>query len=260
MSTLKWPHRPHPRHVGAIVEHQVKSWALKQAQHKNASLEQWPVVTISGESGTEKEELGQALAERLGYISWGHEILTELARLLHTDEAAVAAFDKDTRIAIVDLLGSSAFNQEVVADSYAAHLRRIVESIARRGRAVLVGRGSQYMVDPLRALRVRLVAPPELRARAVEKREAISFEAAKELVSSRDSERAAFVLDAMGKDISDPTDYDVLVNTGTYARERAVGLVVMAYLAKFGELPLTTEEQKKELPLAPVPTHLPAAD
>jgi hypothetical protein len=40
--------------------------------------------------------------------------------------------------------------------------------------------------------------------------------------------------------------YDVVVNTGTNAGERAEAVVLMAYLAKFGEWPLTAQALKGE--------------
>jgi cytidylate kinase len=84
-----------------------------------------------------------------------------------------------------------------------------------------------------------MVAPFDFRVRAVEAGAGIPLEAAKRMIVAGEKERAAFVLHALGQNVADPAHYDVVVNTGTYAGERAESVVLMAYLAKFGEWPLT---------------------
>ena len=240
MTELKWPHLPQPRDVGVIVENQVKRWAFNQQKRQpDAPPVAWPVITISRESGTQGAELGQRLAERLGFSCWDRALVTQIARLMRTDEATVAHQQQHTRSAIVDLLGLSVFQQQDLATDYSKQLRRIVDSISRRGNAVIVGRGSQFLVDPGNALRVRLVAPFEFRAQTVATRDAISSEAAKREVALTDGERIAFVRQSTGHDVTDPTNYDIVINAGLYAGERLDAVVLMAYLAKFGELPLT---------------------
>lgn len=242
MAELNWPHLPQPRDVRVIVEEQVKRWAFhKQKGQPVTPPVLWPVVTISRESGTQGSELGQRLAERLGFSCWDRALVTEIARLMHTDEATIAALDERTRGAVLDLFGLSAFSQQDVSVDYAKQLRRIIDSISRRGNAVIVGRGSQFLVDPSSALRVRLVAPFELRAHTVATRDGVSPEVAKQQVVSTDAERVAFVHKCSGHDVSDPTHYDIVVNASVYAGERLDAVVLMAYLAKFGELPLTEQ-------------------
>jgi cytidylate kinase len=244
MTQIKWPHRPHARNVGAIVENQVRRWAFNNQKRASGALpEHWPVVTISRECGTQGTALGRRVAERLGFSCWDSEIVTEIARLLHTDETTVAAFDEHTRGAIEDLIGSSIF-QNIMSADYAVNVRRVIDSIARRGSAVIVGRGAQFIVDPNRALRVRLVAPFEHRVREVETLNGIASEAAKRIIESGDKERAAFVRQITEQNVADPAQYDVVINTGIYEGERADALVLMAYLAKFGELPLTEHVSK----------------
>jgi hypothetical protein len=50
----------------------------------------------------------------------------------------------------------------------------------------------------------------------------------------------------MGQNVADPLHYDLVINTDTYGGERAEAVVLMAYLAKFGEWPLTARELKAE--------------
>jgi hypothetical protein len=50
----------------------------------------------------------------------------------------------------------------------------------------------------------------------------------------------------MGPNVADPAYYDVVVNTEIHAGERGEAVVLMAYLAKFGDWPLTAPAPKGE--------------
>jgi hypothetical protein len=121
-------------------------------------------------------------------------------------------------------------SQETASTDYTDLVRRIFNSIAHRGGAVIVGRGAQFLVAPRESLRVRLVARRPSRSEMPKGGERIQF---------GDNESASFVLHAMGHDVADPAYFDLVVNTETYMRESALSLVLMAYFAKFGHWPST---------------------
>ncbi len=245
MSAWSWRHRQ-PRDVGAIVEEQVRRWELRSYRARASSVAGWPVVTISRQFGTLGLELGQRVATRLGFSYWDREIVTEIARRLHAPEESVSVFDEHHRSALDDLFGVT-FDQDAVSADYGDQLRAIVRSITRKGSAVIVGRGSQYLVEPERALRVRLVAPHGLRVSEIASRAGISLEDAAHRIRAGDRDRAQFMRQYFGKDGTDPTDYDVVVNTANYPTERADALLLMSYLTKFGHLPAAARDVEREL-------------
>jgi cytidylate kinase len=234
-----------------MVEEQVRHWELKPRRLQGGSPEVWPVVTISREFGTRGVAFGRRVAERLGFRCWDREIVTEIVRRLHTNPETVSTLDGHAHDAIDDLLGVI-LGQAVIAADYGDQLRQIVGSIAQRGSAVIVGRGAQFLVDPQHALRVRLVAPFEHRVREVETRATLPFDEAARKVRAGDRDRVAFLRQHFGEDGSNPVHYDLLVNTGIYTPERADALVLMAYLAKFGQLPPSTQGDSEESSSGPV--------
>ena len=227
-----------------MVEAQARHWALKQSGPRDVVQEAWPVVTISREVGDQDLALGRNVAGRLGFSYRDHDLVMELVGQLNTDSATSISFDRRMREAIEEFLGTGTPAREVALTDYDEQIRLIVDLIARRGGVVIDGRGAQFLVDPRNALRVRLVAPLELRARRVELRDHISFAAARQSVLSGDRARAAFVLGGLGHDVTDPAHFDIVVNTETYPGERAVALVLMAYFAKFGDRPLAVHALK----------------
>jgi cytidylate kinase len=259
MAELKWQERRHPRDVAAIVEEQIRRWQLHFADRTEASPEAWPVITISRQFGSLGVALGRRLAERLGFSCWDREIVSEIARRLHTPEETIRAFDEREHTVLDDLFGV-ALEQTALTVDYGDQLRAVVRSVVSEGRAVIVGRGGQFLVDPQHALRVRLVAPFELRVREVATRTRVSLEEAAERVRSRDRDRERFTEQHFGTDGVDPAVYDVVVNTAIYTPRRAETLVLAAYLAKFGGLPLTLRRADESSAYAPQQEELPATD
>jgi cytidylate kinase len=258
MQELKWPHQQRPREVGAMVDAQVRHWVFRQ-KGQEPPLEEWPTVTISCEFDAQGVALGHGIAERLGFSYCDQESVRTLARQMHADDTSPGERDLQRRNVLEDLLGAFASYQDAASAGVAEQVRRLVSSIARHGSAVIVARDASCLVDPHHALRVRLVVPLETRIKEIETCADVARPVSKRTIARNDNDRADFVWQALGQSIADPAHYDVVVNTGTYAQERAEAVVLMAYLAKFGEWPLTAHVLRGE-GLAASYHKLPAVD
>jgi len=230
-----------------MVDAQVKNWVFNQLGQDSPS-QVWPSVTIACESEAQGVALGRGIAERLGFGYCDSDGLSELARQMQARDGTLGDLGRQRRDVLEDLLGAFSPHQNVASAGFSEQLRSIVSSIARRGSAVIVAREASYLVDPHRALRVRLVAPVEIRIKEIETRSHVSMAVAKRMMATNDKDRAAFIRRSLGHSIDDPAHYDVVVNTGTYAQERAEAVVLMAYLAKFDEWPVTAQVLRGEGP------------
>jgi cytidylate kinase len=242
MAEIKWTHRHHPRNVEFIVEQQVRRWQLRPDKTASEGGHYWPVVTISREFGSLGLALGQRVAERLGFSFWDHEIVSAVAQQLHVEPNKVGTVDERPVGAMAQLFNALHLGREDIGDDYYDQLRLLLASIGRRGAAVIVGRGAHMATEPAHTLRVRLVAPLVHRVRDYQEQYGTGTEEAYRQVRAGDKDRADFVRQAYHVDVADPTFYDVLINVGTFSPERADSLVLMAYLAKFGEIPVQTHE------------------
>lgn len=249
MQEWKWPHQQSPRDLGAMVDAQVRNWVFSQQGQESPSRE-WPSVTIACEFGDRGVALGRGIAERLGFSYCDPENVRELARQMHAREGAAGELGRQRRNVLEDLLGAFAPHQDVASADYSEQFRSIVSSIARHGNAVIVDREASCLVDPHRALRVRLVAPLETRIKEIETHAHVSLAVAKRMIATDDTDRAALIRRTLGHSLADPAHYDVVVNTGTYAQERAEAVVLLAYLAKFGQWPVTAHVLRGEGPSA----------
>ena len=247
--------RHHPRDVRSIVDEQVLRSAV-QVEPVTETDNVWPVVTISREFGTRGQAVGLRVARQLGFSAWDRELVQTVAERLHTSEFALSEFDERHRGALEDFF-SSVWREDSLSVRYGELLRGLVKTIVRRGRAVIVGRGAQFLVDPEASLRVRLVAPFHERVRSYEEQLNLTHEGAETMVRAGDKERVEYVRKEFGKDESDPTSYDLLINVSTYPPERSDALILMAYLAKFGSLPegahIAEDSEPRRYPVSEAP-------
>lgn len=108
------------------------------------------------------------------------------------------------------------------------HLVKVVNTIADHGRAVIVGRGANFILPPEERFSVRIVAPLEIRIQNVARAYNVPAEKARKRVIGRESRRSAFIRKSYNADISDPQNYDLTINTGRVRIETAVEAVIAA--------------------------------
>jgi len=240
-----------PRHVARIVEEQVGRWKLHQAP-ANRSSQHWPVITISRQFGANAEEVGRRIAGRLGFSYWDHQIVTSIAEAFRIDELTVEQLDEHARGVIEDLLSVTLFGQGMTEPDYGEQLRHLLRAIDRRGSAVIVGRGAHCIVDPGQSLRVRVICPIAQRVAMYCARSDASEETALRRIRAADRDRADFVRREFGVDVDESSQYDLTINSATFGPSRADALIMMAYLAKFGQLPNEAHEGLAEPRANPV--------
>ena len=224
--------------IHELVEQQVKRWIAEQARRgaQPGLIHELPrpVVTISREAGANGTALGRLVAAKLGFQLWDQELVQRVAEQSGASEAIFAAVDEHSRNAIQDLLTGILVGDAGTQTEYLASLLRVIHAVANKGSAVIVGRGAQFVIDPEKALRVRVVGPIESRTREVATARNLSEREARGEVERIDRERLGFIRHHFRRDAADPSAYDLLVNVVAIPRAPAAEVVVAAYHAKFG--------------------------
>jgi cytidylate kinase len=114
---------------------------------------------------------------------------------------------------------------------------KVVCTIAEHGRAVIVGRGANFILPPEKRFSVRVVAPLDVRIQNIARRFGVSAEEAKRRVIRRESRRSAFIRQSFNADISDPIHYDLTITTGKLSIESAVEAVISAVMVTVVDAP-----------------------
>ncbi|MGB5750918.1 MAG: cytidylate kinase-like family protein [Desulfobacterales bacterium] len=221
--------------VDQFVKNQVKKWETQFSGKKAKAEAQIPVITVAMEPGSGGSLIAQKIAEQLEFDLFHRDIVQQIAKTAKIRSTVVNSLEKERLSGVKDFISSLMEDQYIHPDTYLKHLLVVISTIAKHGRAVIVGRGANFILPAEDIFAVRVIAPLEKRIREVALTYRVTTEEAKRRVIQRESKRKAFVGHSFHADISDPIHYDLTINTGKMSIESAVEAVIGAVMAKLGE-------------------------
>jgi cytidylate kinase len=208
------------RSLQQIVEEQVQRWHLMK---KTAPLKQTaPTVTVSREPGSGGRVIAEALAAELGFDIFHQEMILQLSDSAKVQQRILETLDEKGMNVLEEWISSLVNKQHLWPDQYLKHLMKLVGVIGRHGSAVIVGRGANFMLPPDRCLKLRIIAPRRTRIENVVRLHEATHQEAERRIIRSESERRAFVRKYFNADISDPLNYDMVLNTGRVDVKAAV--------------------------------------
>lgn len=199
--------------IHRLIEEQVGRW--EALRRKPPEVRQMPVVTISREPGSGGRPIAEAVADKLGFDLFDQEIINAMAKNADTTTRVIRTLDEKSVSMIDDWVSAAISQRHLWPDELSRVLMRVIGTIARHGRAVIIGRGANFVLPPEARFRVRIIAPLDRRISRVAETYGVSREEAKSRVLRTESDRRAFVRKYFHSDIRDPRNYDMVLNTGT---------------------------------------------
>ncbi len=197
------------------------------------------VITISRQYGAGAMALGHRLADKYGYTLASREIVQSIADKAKVSTDFVLSVEKEagTRLSrfMTRIISSRGMASKILRDDsgyideklYLDYLVLTVVQIADEGNAVIMGRGSQYILKTHPdAYHILLVDDLENRIRRVEKREKISFEQAARIVNHEDKRRLSLYHRLGKQDYDRPGLYHLVLNMSRLSLDKAFNLVV----------------------------------
>lgn len=174
------------------------------------------------------------LAERLGRegegrSSWSVFDANLIETMLRENHFSpeIAAYLPERRLSEVNALIGEIVGLHPNLWSLIQKTNRLTRELARRGRAIFVGRGAAFATAGFRhGVHIRLVAPAEYRARQTAERLGISIQAAAAENRRKDAARRAYVRANFSADGTDPTVYDMVINTARVPLAEAAEIVI----------------------------------
>jgi cytidylate kinase len=202
------------------------------------------VICISHADGAGGREIGQRVAERLGFRYVDEEIVARAAAKGGISPADVADVEqrKSALIRLLRELGRGVATESygfpvshgpastaAAPDAIRSLIQDAIVETASSGRVVLVAHAAaRALSEKTGVLRVLVSASPETRAHRVAEAEEIELKDAKRAIADADAARADYIRRFYDVRSEQPTDYDLVVNTDTLSFERAVELVALA--------------------------------
>ncbi|MBW1711745.1 MAG: cytidylate kinase-like family protein [Deltaproteobacteria bacterium] len=195
------------------------------------------VVCISRQYGAGGVTVGQMVADRLGYRFVDLAILSEVAHEAHISVEWVAEVERSVGDKLARLVPKILANKHFVrylpgtADKfeekrYREFLKTVIAKLGAAGQAVILGRGSQFILahDP-EAVRVLLVAGEEDRVNSLMKRYRLSRPKAVSIATTSEKHRLNFLKAFEAGNPDDPSLYHLVINTSLVGLEDAADLI-----------------------------------
>ena len=215
------------RSMERLIEEQMHRWQLMHTEQK-VEREVLPIITISREPGSGGRIVAQKLAANLNVELFHQEVLHEMAKRGEVSRQMLATMDERGLSTLEDWISSLVYNRHMWPDEYLRHLMNVIGTIGKHGRAVVVGRGANFILPPEQRFRVRITAPRKFRIRKVAQEFNFSEEDAKRRVIKTESDRKAFIRKYFNADIADPDNYDLTINTENLSVDHAAQVVAAA--------------------------------
>ena len=223
----------HTRSIEQIIQEQIKKWEAV-LRDKEKTQTSFPIITVSRQAGSGGHILAQRLTKDLGLDFFDQEIIQAIAENAHIRTSVVRTLDEKGVSAIESMITAITDEQHLWRYEYLDHLLRVIGAIGKHGHAVILGRGANFILPQEDILRVRIVAPLEVRIKNTAEWLNLSLAEAKKQVLKVESDRIAFIRKYFNADIDDPVNNDIIINTKNMSIDAAVDIVKAALKIKYG--------------------------
>jgi len=217
--------KPKTRSIEQIIEEQVRRWQIIQTEEKKAD-ERISVITISREPGSGGNILGERLSQQLQFDLFYQEFVHKMAESAHVSVRLLETLDEKGASVLEEWISSLVDKRHLWPDRYLQHLMKIIGTIGKHGRAVIVGRGANFVLPPEKRISLRVISPLETRIRNVSQAFGAAAAEARSRILKTESDRKAFIKKYFNEDIQNPLNYDVIINTEDLSVDDAVNAVI----------------------------------
>ena len=236
----------HSTRPSAAAERQMRTWAQLQEMAAKAvsksPAERLPprtvnFVAISRESGTDGAAVAQLVAETLDWHDYSRNLRDHVAQWYQEPRLKLDVVDETGGNWVFDMFGPWLDHSLITHEKFVAQVAHMIHILARRGPAVFVGRGAQFLLPRAQTFAVRLVAPEAYRIERVQQRRNFATRGeARRFIRSTDAGRRDFISRHFHHDVADPHLYELVINVQGVGPIGAAAEIVFAVCRAQGRL------------------------
>ena len=194
------------------------------------------VITISRQFGAGGRTLGKLISEKLGYTFADTEIIQRIAELANVSQNFAESVEKEagTRLSkVINSMVSMKWVDRILAGEhgyideqiYLDYLVLIIAQIAEEGNVVIIGRGSQYILDDHPdAFHILLIDELKNRIQFMMNNYNLPLNKASKIVNNEDIRRINLYKKLRKTNYDDPSLYDIVLNMSRCTISKAVRL------------------------------------
>ncbi|MBQ9359098.1 MAG: cytidylate kinase-like family protein [Abditibacteriota bacterium] len=185
------------------------------------------IITISRTTGSGASIVAQRLAEDMGWTVWDRSLLLSLAKDSRIQKEILRVIDEkhldEASSYAYSLFGDTTLGGMV----YTRQLARTIWAICARNRAIIIGRGANFIVP--NALHIRIDAPFGVRVENMVRFENMSRQEAEKHLKISDRDRRNFLVKSFGRDKVESFPFDLQLNMNRLTKDDASQLIKLAF-------------------------------
>ena len=218
-----------------LVNKQFREHFLKLKLSAKKKQKVLPCITVSQENGSGGRPIAQLVSKQLHYKFYDKELIELIAKKFRVKKSLVRSLDEKTQGSIESIIDNFLGLRRLSEHAYIKSLARVVLSICSKENAVILGRGSNFIVLSDQALRVRVIAPFKTRikiSKTFEYPKLTEMDIREKLLKVH-IERKKFIRKYFHKNLSNANYYDLVINTEHLSIEQSAEIITSAYKTKF---------------------------
>ncbi len=208
-----------------FIQELVEKWGNSPGTDGNRDASRITVVTVSSDPGSGGQIIAKGIADQMGYDLFQRDIIREIADRADISASVIDSIEKEGLSGIEDFIATLVSRRYLWPEMYLEQLMKVISVIGKHGKAVIAGRGANFILPQNERLSIRVVAPMDLRILNISRLLNISEDEARKRVIMKEAKRRAFIRKSFNADISDPINYDLTFNTEFIRYEAAVEVV-----------------------------------
>jgi cytidylate kinase len=193
-------------------------------------------IALSREAGARGGAIGRRVGQKLGWQVFDQELLEYMAQDGVVRQGVMDNLKPAACVWAEERLQQLLREQNLSQNPAILTLARVVLALGVQGEAVMIGRGSGFILPRASTLYVRLVAPLEERIAYMSQWQRLPVEEAAEMVRMRDERRVEFLQTHFHRHGGDVHQYDMLLNTSLLGEEVCAELIILAARARSAQL------------------------
>jgi len=223
-----------------VLERHLKRWEDLDEIGATKKSPDLKIITLSRQPGSRGKFVATRVAQKLDIPMYDRDLIQKVADAAQIDKKMVHHRDEKGHSVWELWSDILANNRQLWAantmrrlalkpDQYMTHLKEVMEEIAENDGGLIVGRGANHILPPSDCLRVRIIAPMEMRVENMARIHNVSTHVARNRILRRQTHRRDYVRHYFGADDQDPENYDLVINMGSFTVEDAARGVVKAW-------------------------------